>query len=467
MASPLARSSGKVAHHQVRPASSDPAFPFGPHYPRIVQAWLWLKRPLWFLDHCSRTYGDVFTMRLPLGMNLVHIADPELVKAVFSGNNEVLRAGEANAMILEPLMGRHSVLVLDGPEHLRQRKLILPAFHGDRMRAWEATIRDITRAETARWPVGKPFALRPRMQSITLDVIVRVVFGVDGSARGDDLRRRIVTVIRIGRSPFLLMATRGRRLGPYAPWARFIRAREALSAALVAEIGERRRAPDLEQRGDVLSQLLLARDDEGRAMTDDEVRDELVTLLFAGHETTATSLAWAFDLLLHHPRVLSRLQAELDGSSASEYLDATIMETLRVRPVIALVDRHVGEATRIGRHTIPAGAVVCPNIYLTQRRGDLYEDPAEFRPERFVGQSPAGFGWLPFGGGIRRCLGASFATFEMQIVLPEVLRTLTLRPAARRPARIRRESVTFVPHDGARCVVTARISSAHTGQAAG
>ncbi len=468
MAFPLVRSSRKAADQSVRSAGSGPALPFGPHYPRIIQAWLWLKRPLWFLDHCSRTYGDVFTMRLPLGMNLVHIADPELVKAVFTGSSEVLRAGEANAMVLEPLMGRHSVLVLDGPEHLRQRKLIMPAFHGDRMRAWEAAIRDITRAETARWPVGKPFALRPRMQSITLDVIVRVVFGVAGSARGDDLRRRIVAVIRIGRNPFLLLATRGRRLGPYAPWARFIRARDELSAALVAEIGERRRAPDLSQRSDVLSQLLLARDDEGRAMTDDEIRDELVTLLLAGHETTATSLAWAFDLLLHHPDALSRLQADLaaDGS-ASGYLDATIMETLRVRPVVALVDRHVREATRIGGHTIPAGAVVCPNIYLTQRRGDLYGDPAEFRPERFAGQAPAGFGWLPFGGGVRRCLGASFATFEMQIVLPEVLRTVTLRPAARRPARIRRESVTFVPHDGARCVVTARISSAPSGQAAG
>jgi cytochrome P450 family 135 len=449
MASPL-------AGHRVRPAATGLALPFGPHHPRIIQAWLWLKRPLWFLDHCTRAYGDVFTMRLPLGMNLVHIADPELVKAVFGGNSDVLRAGEANATILEPLMGRHSVLVLDGPEHSRQRKLILPAFHGDRMRGWEGTIRDITRAEVARWPVGKPFALRPRMQSITLDVIVRVVFGVAGSARGDELRRRIVAVMRIGRNPFLLMATRGRRLGPYAPWARFMRARDELDAALFAEIGDRRRALDLAGRGDVLSQLLLARDEEGRAMTDDEVRDELVTLLFAGHETTATALAWAFDLLLHHPRVLARLQAGLDDGSSSEYLDATIMETLRLRPVIALVDRHVREATRIGRHTIPAGAVVCPNIYLTQRRADLYSDPEAFRPERFAGQAPPGSGWFPFGGGIRRCIGASFATFEMQVVLPEVLRAVTLRPASPRPARVRRESVTFVPHNGAPCVVTGR-----------
>jgi cytochrome P450 family 135 len=431
-------------------------FPDGPHHPRIVQAWLWLKKPTWFLDRCSKTYGDVFTMRLPLGNDLVHVADPELVKAVFGGNNDVLRAGEANAAILEPLLGPNSVLVLDGPEHLRQRKLILPAFHGDRMRAWDTTIRDITRAEIARWPEGKPFALRPSMQSITLDIIVRVVFGVEDGARRDELRRRIVAVARIGRNPFLLFATRDRNLGPHSPWARFLRARDALYAALEAQIRGRRRAAGLEQRSDILSQLLLARDDEGRAMTDDEVRDELVTLLFAGHETTATSLSWAFDLLLHDPRALDRLVAELDGGG-SEYLDATIRETLRVRPVVAIVDRHVREATRIGGHVIPAGAVVCPNIYLAQRRADLYEDPAAFRPERFVGQALPAFGWFPFGGGIRRCLGASFATFEMQIVIPEVLRAVTLRPASRRPARIRREAVTFVPHDGARCVVTARI----------
>src|SRR5215469_5880525 len=204
------------------------AFPGGPRYPRIVQAVLWLKQPTWFLGHCSRTYGDVFTMRLPLGTDLVHITSPELVKDVFGGSDDVLRAGEANATLLEPLLGPHSVLILDGPEHLRQRKLILPAFHGDRMRAWEAAVRDITRAEIARWPAAQPFALRPSMQAITLDVIVRVVFGVDVGARRDELRRHILAVAALGRNPLLLFATRDRRLGPYAPWARFIRARDAL-----------------------------------------------------------------------------------------------------------------------------------------------------------------------------------------------------------------------------------------------
>src|SRR6516225_7690961 len=316
MASSVTGLPDERAGRQIRPGAPGPILPNGPGYPRTVQAWLWMKKPTWFLDRCSRAYGDVFTMRLPFGLNMVHIGRPELVKAVFGGDNDVLRAGEANATILEPLVGPHSVLVLDGPEHLRQRKLILPAFHGERMRAWDAAIRDITRAEAAGWPTGRPLALRPRMQAITLEVIMRVVFGVDACARRDELRRRIRAVTSIGSNPFLLIATRDRRLGPHAPWARFLRARDALRAALSDEILQRRRAPDLTQRGDVLSALLLARDDEGRAMTDDEVRDELVTLLFAGHETTATSLAWAFDLLLHNPRVLSRLRAELDGGGS-------------------------------------------------------------------------------------------------------------------------------------------------------
>jgi cytochrome P450 family 135 len=437
------------------PGQFSPGLPDGPRYPWVVQAWLWLNQPVWFLSHCSRAYGDVFTMRLPLGVNMVSVSSPELVRAVFGGANEVLCAGEARLEILEPIVGPHSVLVLDGPEHLRQRKLLLPAFHGDRMRAWEATVRDVTRAEVARWPARKPFALRPCMQAITLEVIVRVIFGVDGVARREQLRHLIATLTALGRHPFLIFATRDRRLGPYSPWARFVRARDALHAVLAAEIRERREAPGLSQRTDVLSMLLETRDEQGSAMTDDEVRDELVTLLFAGHETTATSLAWAFDLLLHQPSAYGRLTAELD-EGGTEYLDAVIKETLRVRPVVALVDRHVREATRIGEHTIPAGAIVCPNIYLAQRRQDLYQNPAAFWPERFIGQAPPGFGWFPFGGGIRRCIGATFATFEMQIVIPEVLRAVTLQPASQRPARIRREAVTFVPGNGARAVVTAR-----------
>lgn len=452
MSSALAGPPERLADREAGQAQSRPILPDGPRIPRAVQAWFWLKQPARFLDHCARAYGDVFTVRLPFGIDLVHFTSPELVKAIFAGNADVLRAGEANATIIEPIVGPHSVLVLDGPEHMRQRKLIMPAFHGDRMRLWEDTVRDITRAEIGRWPTGKRFPLRPAMQSITLDVIVRVVFGVDDSARRDELRRHILKIISIGRNPLLLYATRERKLGPLAPWARFVRVRSALHATLAEQIRQRRQAPDLEQRGDVLSLLLLARDEQGAAMTDDEVRDELVTLLFAGHETTATSLAWAFDLLLHHQRALSRLVAEIDGGGR-QYLDAVITETLRVRPVIALVDRQVREPTRIGDHDIPAGVLACPNIYLAQRRAGRYDNPAEFSPERFAGQAPPTFGWFPFGGGIRRCLGASFATFEMQIVIEEVLRAVTLRPASRRPARIRREAVTFVPHDGARCVV--------------
>ena len=223
---------------QVRQGAPSLVLPDGPRYPRPVQAWLWLKKPTWFLDRCSRAYGDVFTMRLPFGMNMVHVGRPDLVKAVFSGDNDVLRAGEANATILEPLVGPHSVLVLDGPEHLRQRKLLLPAFHGDRMRAREAAVRDITRAEIARWPAGQPFALRPSMQAITLDVIVRVAFGVDAGARRDELRRHILAVAALGRNPLLLFATRDRRLGPHAPWARFIRAHGAYGPSLRSRVAK-------------------------------------------------------------------------------------------------------------------------------------------------------------------------------------------------------------------------------------
>src|SRR6266516_1292324 len=251
MASPLAGLPDELAGQQVRQGAPGLVLPNGPGYPRIVQAWLWLKKPTWFLDRCSRAYGDVFAMRLPFGINMVHIGRPELVKAVFGGDSDVLRAGEANATILELLVGPLSVLVLDGLGHLRQRKLSLPAFHGERKRPGEAAVRGITRAKIARWPVGKPFALRPSMQSITLDVIVRVIFGVEASARRDELRRHILAVTGLGRNPLVLFATRDRRLGPHAPWARFIRARDALDAALAAEIRQRRDAPDLEQRSDV------------------------------------------------------------------------------------------------------------------------------------------------------------------------------------------------------------------------
>src|SRR5215469_15225960 len=251
-----ARSPEELASSRAGQAAPRPVLPEGPRYPRPVQALLWLKRPTRFLDHCARRYGDVFTLRLPLGMNLVQISSPELVRAVFGGSNDVLRAGEANATILEPIVGPHSVLVLDGPEHLRQRKLISPAFHGDRMRAWDTAIRDITRAEIARWPVGKSFALRPAMQSITLDVIVRVVFGVDDDARYEKVRSQVVSIASIGRSPFLLFATQDRKLGPHTPWARFLRARQSLHELLADQISDRRAAADLEQRSDVLSQLL-------------------------------------------------------------------------------------------------------------------------------------------------------------------------------------------------------------------
>lgn len=431
------------------------SLPPGPRLPRLAQTWFWLHRPTEFMERCQAQFGDVFTLRLAMGNDLVLMAKPELVKAVFTGDNDVLHAGEANAAILEPILGTHSVLVLDGPEHLRQRKLMLPAFHGERMKKWGGAIAEITAEEVARWPHGRPMPTRPAMQSITLDVIRRVVFGLDQGTRADQVRDVILEIASMSQRPFRLFALMGHDFGGRSPWARFVRARTRLHELLQEEIDERRVAGDLESRDDVASQLLLARDEDGNPMRDEEVRDELVTLLFAGHETTATSLAWTFDLLVHNPDAMRKLEDEVLHGQGTDYLDAVIKETMRMRPVVVIVDRRVKAPVRIGDLELPVGANACPAIYLTHMREDIYPEAKRFRPERFFEQAAEPYSLLPFGGGIRRCLGASFANYEMKVVIPEVLRRCRLEPAGP-PSRPRREAVTLVPEDGARVVVRGR-----------
>ncbi len=410
-----------------------------------VQTLLWMLRPTAFLEDCHARYGDMFAVRLP-GATLVNVADPALIREVFTGDNEALRAGESNAAIIEPLLGPNSVLVLDGAEHRRQRRLLLPPFHGERMRSYDSVMTAITEQEVSRWPRDREFPLRVSMQAITFEVILRAVFGVtEAEARAElgDLLRSLTRGVN-----FALLPGLRHRLGGLAPWARFLQRRERVDAALYAEIDRRRADPGLDERDDVLSLLLQARDDHGRPMTDQELRDELLTLLLAGNETTATTMAWCFDLLLHHPDALARLNDEV-AADQTGYLDAVIKETLRLRPVTPIVARQLRMPMDLGGYRLPAGVVLAPNAYLTQRRADLYPEPAAFRPERFLDGSPDTASWLPFGGGIRRCLGASFATFEMRTVIPTVLRHVRLRPARARPARIRREAVAlFVPSDG-------------------
>jgi len=437
--------------------------PPGPPLPAAVQTMLWITRPIAFMNACRRRYGDVFSIRfngLGVRQKLVFIADPAGVRTVFSGDPDVLRAGSGNRP-LAPLLGRRSVLLLDGAEHLRQRKLLLPPLHGERMKSYEPVMRGITLDSAQRWPRQQAFALLPHMQSITLDVILRTVFGFDDDVRRDDMRARLQRMVRAGSGSARLvaMAIAQVELRGRSPWGRFMAAKRDVDEAILDQIRRRRERAGSDSGDDVLSLLLEARDEQGEPMSDDELRDELLTLLVAGHETTATSLAWAFDLLLHHPRVLERLVAELDAGE-TRYLDATIKETLRIRPVVPIVVRRLEQPFEVLGRTIPAGTAVAPCIYLTQRHPDVYEHPNRFVPDRFVDGAPDPYAWLPFGGGVRRCLGASFATFEMRVVLRTVLTAVTLRPASGTLEQVSRRAVTLVPRHGTKVVCVSRREAA-------
>jgi cytochrome P450 len=416
--------------------------------------WEWIARPIPFLERNARRYGDFFTVRFPIG-TVVFVSNPDVIKQIFQGDPDVLHAGEANAGPLEPLMGKNSVLLLDGPEHMRQRKLMLPSFHGERMQRYGDLMREITEHEIRTWPVGRPFPLRPRSQAVTLEIIMRTVFGIEDVDRLAHLRDRLGRLLDMGtRSTALasivlvpIRRTFGRRL-----WQRFRRLREDVDAVLHDEIARRRDDAATAERDDVLSILLQARDDQDKPMADVELRDELMTLLVAGHETTATAIAWAFELLLRHPGALAKLQAEVDAGESDEYLDAVIKETLRLRPVVPGVVRKLTEPLVLNGYELPTGVRVAPNIYLTHRRPDVYPEPQRFRPERFLEQPADTYSWIPFGGGIRRCLGASFATYEMKVVIPTILKNVSLRAVGEHEP-IRRRAITFVPAKDAAVMV--------------
>ena len=428
----------------------------------------WVLRPIPFLERCRRRYGDFFTVRFVIG-SIVWIADPHVIKQVFTGSPDTLHAGEANAPPLEPIMGKHSVLLLDGAEHMRQRKLMLPSFHGERMQSYGELIADVTERDIDRWPVGRPFKLRERTQEITLEIIMRAVFGIRDSERLALFHERLGNMLDIGTDRLAMAGIAFpalRRTIGKGKWDRFMRRRAEADELIYDEISHRRDDPATADRDDVLSILLQARDEEGHAMTDVELRDELMTLLVAGHETTATSLAWAFDLLLHNPDKLARLRAEVENGGDGEYLDAVIKETLRIRPVVPGVVRKVKEPFELRGYEIPVGTRVAPNIYLTHRNPAVFPEPDHFLPERFLGEPPDTYSWIPFGGGIRRCLGASFALFEMKVVIPTILRRVELETAAPAPERIRRRAITFAPENDALVIVKGRRSRASVSPAA-
>ncbi len=425
--------------------------PPGPRLPRWMQTAGFMFAPARFIDTCRRRYGDIVTFRSLFDPCFVMVFSPELVKEVFRGHPDRLRAGEANAL-LGPIVGERSVLLLDGSEHMRQRKLLLPPFHGERMLAYEQVMLEATDRAIDLWPSrGTDFTLLPAMQALTLEVIERAVFGVDDTARRAALTDRVRSLLDpvTSRSQVLLLLLSGGRRGAGAS-AQFLKARGRLDELLFDEIAHRRAQPDLAERDDVLSMLLCARDEDGEPMTDRELRDELLTLLVAGHETTAKALSWAFELLMRNPRVRDKLRASL-AAGETEYADAVVKETLRLRPVISGVGRNVREQPfELGGYTLPVGMQINPSIGAIHRRADRYPDPADFRPERHLEEgAPDGYTWLPFGGGTRRCLGAAFATFEMCVVLQRVLERTELVPAGKPETGVRR-SIVFVPRNGVR-----------------
>jgi cytochrome P450 len=431
------------------------ALPPGPRAPRAIQMYQWIANPIPYLAKGAEKYGPMFTARFVIG-DLVFISDPELIKEVFRGDPDALRAGEANRPPLEPIVGRNSALTLDGPEHLRQRKLMLPSFHGERIRRYGDLIEQITHADIDRWPVGTRFALRERTQAVTLEVIMRTVFGIAQADRLDQLRVMLGRILELGNNRFAMTSIvlpQLRRTVGRGMWKRFVALRARADELIYDEIRRRRADPATAERDDVLSVLLQARDEDGEPMTDVELRDELMTLLVAGHETTSTALAWTFDLLLHNPAPMERLRAEVESGQSEEYLDAVIKESMRIRPVVPGVSRKLTQPWTLDGYELPVGTRVSPNIWLTHHNPGVYPEPEQFRPERFLDGGADTYSWIPFGGGIRRCLGASFALFEMKTVIPVVLRRVRLSPASDRPERIKRRAVTFAPEHEARIVV--------------
>jgi cytochrome P450 len=400
-------------------------------------------------------YGDVFSSRFPFFGHVVYVADPALVKEVFAGDSKVFHAGEANATVLGDALGDNSLLTLDEGRHMSQRKLLLPPFHGAAVRRYVDVIAEAAAREVDGWTIGRPFALRPHMQAITLDVILRAVFGVRDGERMDLFRERIP---RLGNLSSVLdwLPFMQRDFGGLTPAARFRKAVAGVDELIYAEIAERRALGAAADRDDVLSLLLSARHEDGSPMSDVELRDELMTLLTAGHETTATGLSWAFERLLRTPRVMEQLLESLDDD---DYLDAVVKETLRVRPVIVDVARKLTRDTSIAGWQLPAGTMVLPAIAAVHMRPDLYPAPEEFRPERFLDEGAESYSWIPFGGGVRRCIGASFAQVEMRVVLGEVLRRVRLRADSQRPERPQVRHVTVVPSRGCRVVVEERLGS--------
>ena len=435
-----------------------PLLPPGPSTPSVIQMVATWTRPAGSLDRLRRRYGRRFTVQLPFQPPFVMLSDPDEVKELFMAPPDAVHPGEG-ANVLEPLVGRNSVILLDEDVHMEQRKLMLPAFHGEKMRRVTGTMTELAEREVASWPREQPVALHPRLQALTLEIILRAVFGLEPGPRLNELRDSLTGVLAFSENPLSLLPAVQRVAGwtrPMRTFAQLTRRTHELMSELVAE---RRAAEQAGEQGgdDVLAMLLEARHEDDSPMADAELRDELMTAVVAGHETTASQLAWAFERLAREPAVTARLSAELDADDGDRYMTATINEILRHRPVLPNAEpRLTKRPITIGGFDYPAGVSLVASAYLVHHDPDIYPDPYAFRPERFLDRNPGTYTWIPFGGGRRRCLGASFALQEMKIVLRAALSRCELTAAGDRPELTSRRSITFSPGRGATVILRDR-----------
>ena len=436
--------------------------PRGPWLPPPIQ--LLVMGAAWpqFVAACRRRYGNVFTLRNSMMGTMVYLADPADIKMVFAGDPRIFHAGEANSM-LGGLLGDSSVLVIDDDLHRERRRVLMAPFHRDAVARQEAVMAEIAAENITGWPVGLPFPVAPKTSEITLEVILRTVIGASDPARLAALRDVMPKLLNVG--PWTSLAIANPKLLSRRPWRKLRRHMDESDRLLYAEIAERRADPNLDERTDALAMLVRAGADDGSGMSDKELRDQLITLLVAGHDTTATGLAWALERMTRHPDILAKAVAAAEASAlgdpaGDEYLDAICKETLRIRPVVPDVGRILKEPVEVAGYRLPAGVMVVPSITSVHASDEVYPEPDRFDPDRMVGATLSPSTWLPFGGGNRRCLGAGFAMVEMRIVLREILRRVDLGTTTEAGERTRLKHVILTPRRGARITVRARRSVA-------
>lgn len=446
------------------------SLPPGPKQSSWMQIIRLAYRPIEFLEGCRREFGDTFTIRLPGYPPWVVLSDPDDIKAVFTGRIEDLWAGPANA-VLKPVLRENSLLLIDGDRHVAERKLMSPALHGEQMLATGATMAQTADDALATWPRGKAFGLHPHLQELTLDIILKTVFGIEDAGRFRDLRAKIVEFLELGSNPLALLLMRPDGEIPFfstlrklrfTPVGRAFGVLDEIDVLLHTEFA-RRRAEGVSERNDILSQFMALQDDAGKSLSDEWLRDEMMTLLLAGHETTATGLAWLLYQIASHPEVEKRLREEIThagGAKASlhdlsrlPYFDAVIKESMRLTPVLSWVGRRLEKPMQVGKLNLPKGVLVFPSIYLTHRNPLLWPDPERFDPERFLNKPAAPNAFFPFGGGARRCIGMAFATYEMKIVTARLLMGAKIRLVDGYKAHVVRRGITYTPSEGLPVVI--------------